>query len=180
MIKTTYPKIEKVINRVLIASIILFLPFTFFESIGFRLKGLYTFPTIGLIFIFSGVLYFALFKNSKKKIVTVLILTPLIGLGIVTLSIGREIIGFKIDDTTRMSVSTGGILACGENVVFTQSSHRIFDKEIFKIDNLCLKGIYKIETLKLDEKHVEFLIYHNGDLDSENPYRCNLNRFEVR
>jgi hypothetical protein len=30
--------------------------------------------------------------------------------------------------------------------------------------------------MKLDEKHAEFLIYHNGALDSENPYKYDVER----
>lgn len=64
--KTNFPKMEKVIVRVLIASAILFLVFSIFEFNGYKLKGLYTFPLIGLTFIVFAFLYFALFKNTKK------------------------------------------------------------------------------------------------------------------
>jgi hypothetical protein len=83
---------------------------------------------------------------------------------------------FRIDDTNKISVTTGGFLACGENINITQSRLGIFDKEVFRVDNLCLKGIYKIETSTLDEKHAEFLIYHNGQYDSENPYKYYMER----
>lgn len=176
LIKTNFPSIEKALARILISSTILFLTFTFLQFNGYRLKGLFTFPTISLIFIISTILYFAIFKNTKKKILAVFILIPVIILSFLTLIIGRVVNEFRIDDTNKISVATGGFLACGENINITQSRLGIFDKEVFHIDNLCLKGIYKIETSMLDEKHAEFLIYHNGQYDSENPYKYYVER----
>jgi hypothetical protein len=34
-------------------------------------------------------------------------------------------------------------------------------------------------TLKIDDKHEEILIYHNGKLDSENPYKYEMERKNV-
>ena len=97
-------------------------------------------------------------------------------LGILTLITGRVINEFRRDDTTKISVTKGGFLACGEIIKITQSKFGIFNKEVFHIDNLCVIGIHKIEALKIDEKHIELLIYHNGELDSENPYKYDLER----
>jgi hypothetical protein len=112
--KATFPKVEKIVVRILIASTILFLTFTIFQFSGYRLRGLYTFPTFGWIFIISTVLFFAIFKNTKKKILTVCLLTPLIVLSILTLILGQIVYEKKIDETNKISVSTGGFLACGE------------------------------------------------------------------
>ena len=169
--KTTFPKAEKVILRILIASTISFLTFSIFAFNGYRLKGLYTFSTISLTFILSTIAYFAIFKNSKRKLFTVLLLTPLILLSILTLILGQLVYENKVDETNKISVTTGGFLACGEIINITQTKFVIFDKEVFHLDNLCLIGINKIETVKLDDKHAEFLIYHNGKYDSENPYK---------
>jgi hypothetical protein len=94
-----------------------------------------------------------------------------------TFILGRVVNEFTIDDTNKIFVTTGGFLGCGEELNITQSTFGIFDKEVFHIDsNLCLKGIHKIETSKLDEKHAEFLIYHDGQHDSENPYKYEVER----
>lgn len=177
--KTYFPAIEKVIVKILIISTILFLTFSFFDFNGYKLKGLYSFPTIGLTFIISTFIFFALFKNTKKKILTVLLITPLIGLSIITLLIGRVVKEFKINDTYYITVSTSGFLACGENIKITKSEFVLFNKEVFYIDNLCLFGIYHIETIKFDDKHAKFLIYHNGKSDSENPYKYDVERKNV-
>src|SRR5690554_893440 len=177
--KTTFPTVEKLIGRILIASTILFLTFMVLEFNGYKLKGLYSFSTISWIFIVSTILFFALFKNTKRKILTVFLLTPLITLSILTLILGRVVYEHKIDETNKISVSTGGFLACGEIINITQTRFGIFDKEVFHINNLCLIGINKIETIKLDDKHAEFLIYHNGQNDSENPYKYDVERKNV-
>jgi hypothetical protein len=168
--------VEKVIVRVLFASTILFLLSTIFEFSGYRLKGLYTFSTISWTFIISTILIFALFKNSEKKILTVFLLTPLVVLIILTPILGELVYEKRIDETYKISVTTGGFLACGEIINITQTKFGIFDKQVFHIGDLCLIGINKIETIKLDEKHEEFLIYHNGQLDSENPYIYDVER----
>lgn len=177
--RKTFPTVEKLIGRILIATTILFLTFMVFEFNGYKLKGLYSFSTVSWIFIVSTILFFALFKNTKKKILTVFLLTPLIALSILTLILGQVVYEQKIDETNKISVSTGGFLACGEIINITQTRFGIFDKEVFHIDNLCLIGINKIETIKLDDKHAEFLIYHNGQNDSENPYKYDVERKNV-
>lgn len=177
--KKTFTTVEKLIGRILIVTTFLFLTFMVFEFNGYKLKGLYSFSIIIWIFIVSTVLFFALFKNTKKKILTVFLLTPLIALSILSLILGRVVYEQKINDTNKISVSTGGFLACGEIINITQTRFGIFDKEVFHIDNLCLIGINKIETIKLDDKHAEFLIYHNGKYDSENPYKYIVERKNV-
>jgi ABC-2 type transport system permease protein len=175
----TFPTVEKLIGRILIVTTILFLTFMVFEFNGYKLKGLYSFSIISWLFIVSSILFFALFKNTKKKILTVFLLTPLIALSILTLILGRVVYEQKIDETNKISVTTGGFLACGEIINITQTRFGIFDKEVFHIDNLCLIGINKIETTKLNDKYAEFLIYHNGKYDSENPYKYDVERKNV-
>ena len=103
-------------------------------------------------------------------------MTPLLVLGILTFILGQLVYERKLDEDNRISVTTGGFLACGEIINITQTRFVIFDKQVFHIGDLCLLGITKIETIKLDDKHAEFLIYHNGQLDSENPYKYDVER----
>jgi ABC-2 type transport system permease protein len=175
----TFPKIEKVVLRLLIISTILFLIFVVFEFSGYKLKGLHTFSTISWTFIISTILFFALFRNTKKKILTGLLLIPLVILSILTLIHGQVVYEKKIDESNKISVTTGGFLACGEIINITQTRFGVFDKQVFHINNLCLIGINRIETVKLDDKHAEFLIYHDGQQDSENPYKYDVERNNV-
>ena len=177
--KKTFPTVEKLIGRILIVTTISILTYMAFEFNGYKLKGLHSFSIISWLFIVSTILFFALFKNTKKKILTVFLLTPLITLSILTLILGQVVYEQKIDETNKISVSTGGFLACGEIINITQTRFGIFDKEVFHIDNLCLIGINKIETIKLDDKQAEFLIYHNGEMDSENPYEYKIENKNV-
>jgi ABC-2 type transport system permease protein len=176
LIRTNFPKAERTIKIILVASTILFLTFTIFAFNGYRLKGLYTFSTISWTFIVSTIAYFAIFKNTKEKLITIFLLTPLVVLSILTLLLGQLVYENKIDETNKISVTTGGFLACGEIIHITQTRFVIFDKDVFHIENLCLTGINKIETVKLDDKNTEFLIYHNGEYDSENPYKYEVER----
>lgn len=152
----TFPTFEKLIGRILIITTILFLTFMFFKFNGYKLKGLYSFSIISWLFIVSTILFFALYKNTKKKILTVFLLTPLIALSILTLIVGRVVYEQKIDETKKISVSTGGFLACGEIINITQTRFGIFDKEVFHIDNLCLIGINKIEIKNLTTNTLNF------------------------
>jgi len=174
--KTTFPKVEKVVVRTLITTTILFLTFGLLELYGYSLKGLYSFSTITWTFIVSTILFFALFKNTRRKILTAFLLTPLLVLSILTLILGQLVYERKLDENNRISVTTGGFLACGEIINITQTRFMIFDKQVFHIGDLCLLGINNIETIKLDDKNAEFLIYHNGKLDSENPYKYDVER----
>lgn len=177
--KMYFPKVEKLIGRILVATTILFLIFIVFDFNGYKLKGIYSFSTISWVFILSSILFFTLFKNTKKKILTIFILIPLIILSILTLIRGQVVYEQKIDENTKISVETGGFLACGEIINITQTRFRIFDKEVYHIENLCLIGINKIEIIELDDKHAEFMIYHNGELDSETPYEYRVERKNV-
>jgi ABC-2 type transport system permease protein len=168
--------VEKVVVRILIAATMLFLTFGIFGLNGYSLKGLYTFSTISWTFIVSTIAYFVIFKITKKKILTAFLLTPLLMVAGLTLILGQLVYERQLDENYRISVTTGGFLACGEIINITQTRFGIFDKQVFHIGDLCLLGITKIETIKLDDKHAEFLIYHNGQLDSENPYKYDVER----
>ena len=78
-----------------------------------------------------------------------------------------------------MSTSREGFLACGEIIRITKTEFGIFDKEIFYDSNQCLIGITKVETVRIDNNGAEFLIYHNKDQDSENPYQYEIENKNV-
>jgi ABC-2 type transport system permease protein len=81
---------------------------------------------------------------------------------------------YKINDLYKIEVSRGGFLACGDILKITKSELWIFDKGIYRESSLCLRGINKIETVDFHYNHAEFLIFHNGEWDSENPFRYEI------
>jgi hypothetical protein len=172
----TYPNVEKVVIRMLIASTILVLIFGVFEIYGYRLKGRYTFQTITLTFIVTTLLFFSLFKNTMTKIVSLIFLTPLLASSMFVFTLGQPVYNRQMDEQNKISVSTGGFFACGEIIHITQTRFMIFDKTVRQIDDLCLAGIKTIKTINRDNKLVQFIIYHNGKLDSENPYTYTMAR----
>ncbi len=175
--RTNFPKMEKVIVKLLVVVTILFLTILVFAFNGYRLKGQYTSLTISLTFIGLTLIYFALFKNTTTKmLITTFIMTPLLVVSIFTLLFGQVLKKFDINDNTKVIVTTGGFLSCGELIYITQTKFRLFDKEVLYESSLCLRGIEKIETVKIDDKHAEFLIYHDKELDSENPYKYDVER----
>lgn len=176
LINTNFPKMEKVIIRLLVASTILFLTFLIFAFNGYRLKGQYTFPAIVLTFICLTICYFVIFKITKKKILNVFLLTPLLVVSVFILFFGQVMKEFNVKDNIKIIVTRGGLLSCGELIYITQTKFGIFDKEVHYESSLCLRGINRIETVKIDDIHAEFLIYHNKELDSENPYKYDVER----
>ncbi len=62
-------------------------------------------------------------------------------------------------------------MACGESLFITESTMLILDKIKYVGNNACVTGINKIETLDHKENKVEFLIYHDGKTEFENPYK---------
>ena len=110
---------------------------------------------------------------------TVFLLLPLIVLGVFTLLFGRTEKEFEINANYKIAVVTGGIMACGELIKITETKFGIFDKEIYHESGLCLQGIRQIKTIKFDKQIAEFLIYHNGKMDSENPYKYEIENKNV-
>jgi ABC-2 type transport system permease protein len=176
LIKTDFPKAKKVIVRMLVVSTIFFLTFSILEFYGYRLKGFYSFPVIGLTFIALTLIYFGLCKNTHKKVLTVFLLTPLLILCIFTLIFGQTLKEFDINDNTKIMVRTSGLLSCGELIYITKTKFGLFDKEVHYESSLCLRGIKQIKTVKIDDRKIEFLIYHNAEQDSENPYKYDVER----
>lgn len=170
---------EKAIIQISGSTTGIFLIFTILLFNGYKLKGLHSNPTIGVIFILISLLYFAIAQNTKRKFITVVLLIPLIFLSLFTLLFGRTIYERKITDDYKIQASTGGILSCGELIHLTKTKILIFDKEIFYESSLCLREIKRIETIYFDQDSAAFLIYHNGEMDSENPYNYKIENKNV-
>jgi ABC-2 type transport system permease protein len=86
---------------------------------------------------------------------------------------------FKITNDLNIVISREGFLGCGEIIRLTTSKFGIFDKELIYDSNQCLRGISKIETVEFNNKQAKFLIYHNGEMDSENPYHYEIENRSV-
>lgn len=177
--KWNLPKAEKAINRILVLTAVTFFIFTVLSFNGYKLKGLYSNLIIGIIFISTTIVYFVLAKSTKRKLIMVVILIPLILLNLFALLFGRIIYESKIADGYKVQVTTGGLLSCGELIHLTETAFLIFDKEIVYESSLCLREIEQIETINFDQDLGEFLIYHNGEMDSENPFRYKIENKNV-
>ena len=175
LIKRDFPKWEKKIIQILIFSLLLFVLFSILLFEDYRIKGTYTYTIIGVIFILTTLLYFATVKYTKKKLTIVLIMSPIILCSILYLLIlGKITAEFKLNETYKIEISSEGLLGCGDTFKITKSEFGIFEKTVFYNNSLCLSGIKKIEILKFNEKLAVFLIYHDGKMDSENPYRYEI------
>lgn len=168
--KKRFSILEKTITRLLISVSMIFLASFILKVYGYKLKGLYSNFIIEASFVFISLTYFALIKNTKRKILIVVILTPMIFLSLFTLLFGRTIYEHRVTDNLKIGVSTGGILTCGEHIILTESKFGFFDKEVYHDGTLCLKNINHIETKNFDNDSAVFLIYYDGEWDSENPY----------
>jgi len=177
--KRTFPKVEKVVGRILIAMTILLLITIIFDFNGYKLKSFFAYRAIGLCFVISTIIYFAIFKNTRNKIWKGALLTVLIIITVTTQLLYQKTGSFKINDELNMSISREGFLACGEIIRITKTEFGIFDKEIFYDSNQCLIGITKVETVRIDNNGAEFLIYHNKEQDSENPYQYEIENKNV-
>jgi ABC-2 type transport system permease protein len=177
-IKFSSPKSEKLIGKLLVIYSILFLTFFLFSYNGFRLKGQFTFNIIAILFISITIFYFLIFKNTIFKVLlTTFVLTPLLVVSVFTLLFGQKLKEFDFDNNKKIIVTNGGFLSCGEIIHITETQFLMFDKEIYYESSLCLQGIEKIEVEKSYNSQIEYLIYHDGKMDSENPYKY---EFDIR
>jgi hypothetical protein len=170
LIKSHSPKLEKVVSRIVIITTIAFVFLTFLLFNDYRLKGVYSYSIICLSFILSSLLFFSLIKFSIKKLIKVLFLTPLILVSLFFLWFNQALYKTKINDTYSIEVSQGAFFSCGENIKITKSKFVFFEKAIYYGGDICLVGINKIETIEFNNQHAVFLIHHNGEYHSENPY----------
>lgn len=174
LFRKNFPKLEKVVNRIVLIASILFVIFTVLLLNDYRLKGIYSNSIIGIAFVISCLLFFSLVKNTGKKVIRVFLFTPLLVLSLFSLMFGRVIAEYRINDVYNIEVSRGGFLACGDILKINKSEFWIFDNGIYTESNLCLRGINKIETLEFDINNAKFLIYRNGEWDSENPFKYEI------
>ena len=179
LIKKEYPKTEKIIARIVFYATLIFLILILLSFVGIRFKGHYTNTIIGLTFLISSLIYFATNKNTKIKIISIVILFPLILLGFYFQFFNQNLGTYKVNDELNIKISEEGFLACGEIIRLTKSRLLIFEKELIYDSNQCLRGINRIETIEFNDKRAEFLIYHNGEMDSENPYRYEIENKNV-
>lgn len=168
--KKRFLNLERIVTKLLILVAVIFLVSLILLVYGLKLKGLYSNFIVGAIFIFISLIYFSVFKNTKRKILIALILTPLIFLSSYTLLFVRTNYENKVTDNLKISASTRGFLSCGEHIIISETKYGIFDKEIYHDGNLCLINIEHIENKRFDNDSAVFLIYHDGKMDSENPY----------
>jgi predicted membrane protein len=184
-IKYDFPKLEKVIYKISLYSLIGILICVMFLVFDLRLKGKYTTSIIGLIFLLSTILLFGFTKKRLAKIMSGILTIPIFVMGIlspfsdmgfvffylITLPFQPPLAKSEINEDHNVEVRVGGFLACGESLVITKSQFGILDKQQYVGNNYCVTGIEKIDTIEFKENKVEFLIYHDGKTEFENPYK---------
>ncbi|BAO76450.1 hypothetical protein [Winogradskyella sp. PG-2] len=183
--KYDFPKLEKVIRKISFYSLIGILICAILLVFDFRIKGKYTTTIIGLTFLLSTILLFGLTKKSLTKVLSGILTLPMFVFGILSLFSEVGLVFFylitlpfqspmaksEINENHNVEVRVGGFFACGESLVITKSQFGILDKQQYVGNNSCVTGIDKIETLEFKENNVEFLIYHDGKTEFENPYK---------
>ena len=177
--KKSFPKAEKLIKRLQIFTTVIFVTIILLSFGGLKLKGLYSDQIIGLIFIVTSLLFFGITKNTTQKIIPIIIIVPLILLNGYSQVFNKKLVRYKVTDDYDLIVSQEGFLTCGEIIRLTETKFLIFDKELIYDQSQCLQGITKIETVVFNKHRAEFLLYHNGKMDSENPYRYEIENENV-
>lgn len=183
--KYDFTKLEKIVRKISFYSLIGILICVLLLVFDLRLKGKYTTSIIGLTFLLSTILVFGLTKKSTTKVLSGILTIPIFIFGILSLFWKMGFVFFylitlpfqppfsksEINENHNVEVRNGGFFACGESLVITKSKFGILDKQHYVGNNFCATGIYKIKTLKFKENNMEFLIYHDGKTEFENPYK---------
>jgi len=174
LINVKQPRLERFISKLAIFFIIVYLINVIFLFNDYKLKGTNTYKVIFSAFIISTLLFFGIVKNSWAKLLKALILIPLIAIGYFAFVFYVEVDTYKINDKYQIDVSNGGFLSCGELIIISESKFIFFIKRIFFENSLCLSGVNNIEVVEWKNNSGTFLIYHDGERDSENPYKYNV------
>jgi ABC-2 type transport system permease protein len=183
--KVNFPKLEKVIRKISLYSLIIILICVILSLFDIRLKWTYATSIIGLIFLLSTIILYGITKNKLYKNLSGALTIPLIILGIlspfiegpiallylIAMPFQPPIVKSEINETYSVEIRDDGFLPCTESLIILESKFWIFDKQQNLGTNFCLTGINKIEPLIVNKNKVEFLIYHDGQTKRENPYK---------
>ena len=164
-----FPKTESFISKILIAYSLGYVFISILEFSGYQLKGAFSYKLLSIIFIAVCIVYFVIVKNTKKKLITVVLLIPLILISFISIILINALYQNSITKQHKIQTNVTGIMSCGESIRLTETSYLLFDKIIYRDDSLCLRGIDKIETIHFDANSGTFLIHHDGEMNSENP-----------
>ncbi len=183
--KPDFPLIELIVKRISFYSLIGVLICIVLLIFDLRFKGNYTTSIIGLTFILSTILLFGLTRNTWTKILCGFLTIPLFVIAflsliwemsifiiyIIVLPFEPPTAKFVINKNHNIEVRVGGFLACGESLIITESKLGVFDKQKYVGNISCVTGISKIETLEFNTNCAEFVIYHDGQTEFDNPYK---------
>lgn len=172
--KNKFKDFEKVVKKALMFSLIIFFVFTVLLFNDIRLKGIYSYLIIGILFFFSCLFYFAIVENTRKKILLTILLLPTILFGFLLLIFSDVKYQTKLNNKYDLQVVDGGFMTCGENIRVVESKYFVFYKEIKQVNGLCVIGIEKIMIDNVVNNKFDLLIFHNGEMDSENPLHYEL------
>ncbi|MCI4671861.1 MAG: hypothetical protein MRZ79_27210 [Bacteroidia bacterium] len=170
IIKKHRPKTEKSIQLILAISTLIFLVSIGLLLNSIRIKGIYSNLAVNLIFLMSCLLYFAMVRNRKIKILIVVLLILPIIIALLSSVFSQKINEQKLPNGMGINITKGGIMTCASHISLSKSWMGIFEEEIYHDSRLCLQRIYKIEVVAFEESHAELLLYHRDEQESQNPF----------
>ena len=176
LLKAEFPKIQKLVVWIFLVSVFLFSVILSLDLSGYELKGDYTFSILSGITLLAIATFFIRVKNFKRKIVVFLVTLPLILIIILSNVFGHKLSQTPIDENHKLIVFSGGFMACPTHFYIVESQFGIFDKRLKKIDGICFSEIKKVELIDKNAKTVDFLVYHGGEYEMENPHRLQVER----
>jgi len=183
--KQDFKKHEDWLTNLVIASAIGALICVILMFFDLKIKGRYTTSLIAIAFFISNIILFSITTQKRMKILTGIVSIPTIIFFLLSIFSESWLIFLlipyflfqapklksQIDENHNVEIRDGGFLSCGESLIVTQSYLGVFDKLVHFGTNHCAREIYKVETIEFNDSKYVFNIFHNCDIQDENPLR---------
>lgn len=140
------------------------------DVFNLRFSGKYTELIVYIVFEITAIVYFLKVPTNWSKIALDFALIPTYLAVLFQIVIYSPPSVFPLDDTYSITTRIEGLLACGESISITKNRLWIFVETLHSNDP-CLRKVESIDVLNFSPEKLIINIHHDGDLDSENPYR---------
>ncbi|KAB2807726.1 hypothetical protein [Phaeocystidibacter luteus] len=140
------------------------------DVFNLRFSGKYTELIVYIVFEITAIVYFLKVPTNWSKIALDFALIPTYLVVLFQIVIYSPPSVFPLDDTYSISTRIEGLLACGESISITKNRLWIFVETLHSNDP-CLRNVESIDVIDFSPEKLIIYIHHDGDLDSENPYR---------
>jgi hypothetical protein len=175
--KRRFPRIERIIKRILVISLIVLSIIVICDFNGYCLKGIYSLQVIGSSTLIFTILVFIFCQNTIKKFIDIFFLI-LIQFSFWFLFYNQTLGEFNLDENHIIIVKSPKMFTNGESLYITKTKYFIFNQVVFSDTDLGLSGIFKIDKIYNDALTSKILIFHDQKMDSWNPYEYTLNKKE--